>query len=294
MSHSNSTVKQQVRRVATLGVSLAVFAADWAWSVIRSLTGKTMPSRTVVLYYHSVPKEQKIAFARQMDSLIRCSQPQRADAIVSDSTGFHYSVVTFDDGYQNILESALPELEKRGIPATIFVVPGALGVKPNWEDYSGGTDSAMHEPIMTEEQLRKLPSDLVQIGSHTLTHPMLPQLAELEARTELSVSRARLEQIIGKQVTLFSFPYGSFDDNSIQWCRDEGYERVFTTVPRVGLSGAGEFVAGRVAVEPGDWTLEFFLKLHGAYRWLASASVLKRGLAASFGSRKQQEKLATS
>jgi len=294
MSHPYSTVKQKFRRVATFGVSLVVFAADCVRLAIHSLTGHKLPSRTVILYYHSVPKEQKAAFARQMDKLIHCSEPRRADAVASNSAGVRYSVVTFDDGYQNILESALPELARRGIPATIFIVPGALGVTPNWEDYSGGTDLAMHEPIVTEAQLRKLPSDLVQIGSHTLTHPMLPQLSEQQARTELSASRAKLEEIIGKRVTLFSFPYGSFDANLIRWCRDEGYERIFTTVPHMGLSGADEFVVGRVAVEPDDWTLEFFLKLHGAYRWLASASALKRSITASIGSRKQQGKLATS
>ncbi len=256
-------------------VSLGVFVVDRLRRALHALLGRQTPATAVVLHYHSITKEKRAAFARQMDTLIRSSKPLRADAAMPHNPGVHYVSVTFDDGYRNIVENALPELQRRGIPATLFIVPGALGVTPNWQDRSGGTDNAMKEPISTAEQLRTLPSDLVQIGSHTLTHPMLPQLPEREARAELSKSRTMLEEITGREVTLFSFPYGSFNEHLIACCQDEGYERVFTTVPRLAFSEQGEFVVGRVGVDPGDLALEFRLKLHGAYRWLAHASALK-------------------
>jgi peptidoglycan/xylan/chitin deacetylase (PgdA/CDA1 family) len=270
-----------MKRIVILGISLAVFVIDGLQRAIYSLAGKRAPATTVVLYYHSIPKEKREAFALQLDKLIRVAIPWRADAPARNSAGERYVAVTFDDGYQNIVDNALPELAQRAIPATLFIVPGALGGTPHWEDYSDTPDPDLNESIMTAEQLGKLPSDLVQIGSHTLTHPMLPQLSEGQARAELSKSRAMLEEIIGREVRLFSFPYGAFNANLVAWCRDEGYGRVFTTVPRLAFSEPNEFAVGRVTVSPDDSSLEFFLKLRGTYRWMPLASTFKRSLFSS-------------
>lgn len=270
-----------MKRILIIAVSVGVFVFDRLRRALHSLLGSEPPATTVVLYYHSIPKEKRAAFARQMDTLVRCATPTRADARMSPVPGSHCVAVTFDDGYQNVVENALPELERRLIPATIFVVPKNLGVPPSWEDYSGGTDAAMNEPIMTAEQLRSLSPDLVQIGSHTLTHPRLPQLPEAEARAELSRSRTLLQQITGREVKLFSFPYGSFNSDLIAWCRSEGYQRVFITVPRTASPERDGFVVGRVTVDPDDSPLEFRLKLEGCHRWLPRAFALKRVVASS-------------
>ena len=93
---------------------------------------------------------------------------------------------------------------------------------------------------------------------------------------ELSESRLQLRKILGRDVTLFSFPHGAFDEELIESARAAGYQRVFTILPELALPD--EFAIGRVAVEPSDWRLEFLLKLFGAYRWLVPASTLKRKL----------------
>jgi peptidoglycan/xylan/chitin deacetylase (PgdA/CDA1 family) len=279
---------KEMKRIVVVAVSLGVFLADGLRRVFDLLVGKRMPAAKVVLYYHSVPEEQRAAFARQMDRLLLWAEPSRADAPILDRPGARYAAVTFDDGYQNIVDNALPELAKRGIPATIFIVAGALGVTPNWEDYSGGFDLAIHELIMSAEQLRALPSNLVQIGSHTRTHPMLVRLSEQQVRLELSTSRRMLEEIIGREVKLFSFPYGSFNTDVIACCREAGYERIFTTAPLQACCGTDPFIVGRVTVNPDDSLLEFRLKVHGAYRWLPVASRVKRTLI-SAGEKRQAE-----
>ncbi len=267
-----------MKHILTIVISLGLFLVDWVLHWARALVGWKDPARAVVLCYHSVPKEQRRAFAAQMDQLLRYANPISADTPGGLTPGAHYVCVTFDDGYQNVVENAVPELRQRGIPSTIFVASGALGRTPNWRDHSGGTDAAMHQPILTTDQLRSLLSPLVQIGSHTLSHPMLAQLSEREARAELAGSRVFLERIIGRKVNLLSFPYGSFDSNIITWCREEGYARVFNSIPHLAFVRGNEFVTGRIAVKPDNSKLEFHLKLSGAYRWLPLASHLKRFL----------------
>ena len=124
---------------------------------------------------------------------------------------------------------------------------------------------------MTAEQLQKLPSDLVAIGSHTMTHPCLPVLSEDDAKRELAGSRKNLEKILRREVRLFSFPHGAFNGQLINWCREAGYERVFTISPTMAFSDPREYVTGRVLADATDWNLEFCLKVLGAYRWLPHA-----------------------
>jgi peptidoglycan/xylan/chitin deacetylase (PgdA/CDA1 family) len=188
--------------------------------------------------------------------------------------GTRYAAVTFDDGFQSVIENALPELEKRGIPSTLFIVTEALGQFPPWLKESGV--SAAKQKVMSVEQLQGLSSKLVTVGSHTLTHPRLPAIGEEHARQEISESRAKLQKILNREVKLFSFPHGAFNARLIDWCRDAGYERVFTILPTFAFADPHEFVTGRVSVEPTDWPMEFRLKLLGAYRWMPMALSIKR------------------
>jgi peptidoglycan/xylan/chitin deacetylase (PgdA/CDA1 family) len=261
-------IASELKRLVKLVISLGVFSISYTRDTIWRLSGKPLPARCVVLYYHSVPPDQRKQFGRQMDTLLRRAKAIPADRMTPLSADKRYVAVTFDDAFESVLHNAVPELEKRKIPATIFVIAGLLGQAPGWEGYP--------ERTMTLGELEQLPADLVTIGSHTMTHPALPTLSEQEVRTELSESRARLEEILHRRIKLFSFPFGAFEEKMIEWCREAGYERIFTTLPHLAFSNPQEFLTGRVSADPNDWLLEFNLKLFGAYRWLPWAFSLKR------------------
>ena len=123
-----------------------------------------------------------------------------------------------------------------------------------------------------------------------MTHPELPKVSEADAKFQLFESRAELEKIFNQQITLFSFPYGEFNERLIQLCREAGYERVFTILPKPALTDPQEFVTGRIAVNPTDWKLEFRLKILGGYQWFPAVSAWKQKL---FGSPFQQQPKVT-
>jgi hypothetical protein len=85
----------------------------------------------------------------------------------------------------------------------------------------------------------------------------------------LKESKAGLEAMLGRPVTLFSFPHGACNERLVEMARGAGYERVFTITPQPALAMDQGFIFGRVAVNPEDWALEFRLKVLGAYRWMA-------------------------
>ncbi len=262
------------KRMINLAISILVGMCDWLRDQMSRLIGKKPRKRCMVLAYHSVSDAQRTEFANQMDVLIRSAQPVRADITAWPSQGDRFAAVTFDDGFQNIVDNALPELKQRGIPSTLFVVTESLGGNRGWEHRGG--DDTRQEKVMSVEQMKELSPELVTIGSHTMTHPLLPSIDKSQMERELAGSRMKLEQMLNCEVKLLSFPYGGFNDTVIESSREAGYERVFTALPVFAFSQPEEFVTGRVGTAPTDWPIEFRLKLAGAFRWLPYAYSLKR------------------
>jgi len=263
-------IRRQSKRYLKLAVSLLVYALDCVWTLLRRLCGRKRNSSFVVLYYHSIMPEQRASFARQMDALLRRATPVSAGTNPDRSTGRRYAAVTFDDAFESLIDHALPALQCRNIPCTIFAVSETFGQAANWEDID---ETHGNERIMSLTQARNVASPLVSFGAHTLTHPVLTGLDDSMANREIAGSRSRLRELVWQEIPLFSFPYGAFNHHLVGLCRDAGYERVFTTIPAPIQSDA--FVVGRTPAAPTDSRLEFHLKLSGAYRWVGMASWLK-------------------
>ena len=255
-------------RIVKFGISLGVYAASGVGRFVNRLTGQAARSSCVVVYYHSVDATQRIRFAKQMDQLLSYAKPIATNEAANLKPGTRYAAVTFDDGFKNFYECALPELVKRGIPATMFVITDVIGKTFGPEGHP--------EEVMSLEQIRGLPENLITIGSHTMTHPLLPSINLDEAKREISLSRVKLEKQLQRSIVQFSFPYGGFNQKLVEICHEAGYQMVFSTLPYFAFKEPNEFVTGRVRVDPTDWPLEFRLKLAGAYRWLPRAFELKR------------------
>jgi len=266
--------KNELRIVHFL-ISVGFFIGDSLWRLGQRILGSKPGSSCVVLTYHSVPDGQKEAFAAQMNTLLALTEPIPLDRVPPLLPGRRYSAITFDDGFENVINNAVPQLEKKGIPATVFLTVNYLGQTAGWWPASA---PERLESIADPKRWRQLPGELISIGSHSLSHPFLTAVSETEAKRELCESRLVLEDLFKRRVTVFSFPYGEFSAELVRWCRDAGYERVFTSLPGNAFRNMDDFVCGRVNVRLTDWAWEFRLKILGAYRWLPFAISWKRRL----------------
>jgi len=270
-----------MKRLLVFVLSCGFFVFDQIRRFCLRSIGKGIAGTCVVLQYHAIPGEQRARFAKQLDILRRYATPVRADSRDALDMSLNYVAVTFDDGLSSFVENALPELEMRKIPTVVFVVVGRLGTVPAWSRHSSDTawtsvpSTPSEERMLTAEQLQML-DGRVLIGSHSLTHRMLAALSPSELEQEIEGSRRQLEAILGRKVTLFSFPYGAFAEHLLPYCA--GYERIFTIEPILARLDARGFVSGRVSVDPTDWGVEFRLKISGYYRWLPHAVAAKRAL----------------
>jgi peptidoglycan/xylan/chitin deacetylase (PgdA/CDA1 family) len=263
-----------MKRLIILAISLVVRCVDFGVRTASRLLGRTPPPCCAVLYYHEIEPDQRGKFARQMDEIVRLTQVIRADQRWRLEPGRYYSAITFDDGFVSVLENALPEMEARGIPATLFIPTGYLGKRPEW--IRDPAFPGYHQKVMSADQLAGFKDHpLFSLESHSCSHPDFLKLDEDQARSEFRESKTHLERILGKKVTQFSFPYGAHDSRLVELALEAGYERVFTVEPRAAFADADEAATGRVAANPGDWPIEFRLKLLGAYRWRAHGPRLR-------------------
>jgi peptidoglycan/xylan/chitin deacetylase (PgdA/CDA1 family) len=129
-------------------------------------------------------------------------------------------LITIDDGCCSVA-LAEPILRKHGFGAALFVTTDSrAGV---FHSHSPG------DPQLSAEELRRLPSDVFEIGSHAVTHRPLTDLPDREVADELIRSRDQLQHICGRPVTAFAAPGNWYDERICKMARDAGYTAMFTS-----------------------------------------------------------------
>ncbi len=157
-------------------------------------------------------------------------------------------MVTFDDGYTSTL-LAKPLLDSLGWPATVFAVSGFVesGRALQWpgiEEWAGGPHHAELAPLRWDA-LAGLRDAGWEIGSHTVSHPRLPELDDAQLEAELSLSRNAIADHLGECETI-AYPYGAADRRVARASAAAGYLAACTLPialrtdepqlrPRVGL-----------------------------------------------------------
>jgi peptidoglycan/xylan/chitin deacetylase (PgdA/CDA1 family) len=132
--------------------------------------------------------------------------------------------LTFDDGYADFIEHALPVIHRYGFTASLYIVPGLLGQYNKWDE------PGPKKPLVTAEQVRDLSEQGMEIGSHGLTHTALTTLEDTELTKELTESRAILREITGQPVDGVVYPYGFADARVLAAVQESGYDYGCVTV----------------------------------------------------------------
>jgi peptidoglycan/xylan/chitin deacetylase (PgdA/CDA1 family) len=213
--------------------------------------------------------------------------------------------ITFDDGYADNFQIALPILRKHRLTATFFIAAGFLDGGRMWNDsiiesirlcqgesldlasldlglatqtigtlearralIRGLIDVIKYRPVTERLDLVgrlaavarvALPSDLMmrseevlelrdagmQIGAHTMSHPILARAADTEARNEIVEGKRVLENLLQKSVDLFAYPNGKPGHDylaaHVAMVRDAGFSFAVTTAPGVSTRATDRF-----------------------------------------------------
>jgi peptidoglycan/xylan/chitin deacetylase (PgdA/CDA1 family) len=125
--------------------------------------------------------------------------------------------LSFDDGYADFADNAVPVLQRYGFTGTVFALAGRLGGDNAWDP------EGPRKALLTAEQLRHLAAAGFEIGSHGLLHVPLPTLDDGQLASELNESRRILQDISGQDVTGFCYPWGDLDERSVSGVQAAGY-----------------------------------------------------------------------
>ncbi|MEM8948804.1 MAG: polysaccharide deacetylase family protein [Pseudomonadota bacterium] len=262
----------------------------------EALLGIGFPTRalgrfdqSIILFYHAIGEggvparafEQQLRYLKRHFELIFASEID-----TPSTTGRLRVAITFDDGLKNTRDVALPVLQKLGVKATLFALPGDVSwlwtaemrerlegaiaegtVIVTLPPLRDGSDinrvieqmktmshddlvatiarirdatsfapsaawRAEHE-LMNAEELRALPADLIEIGAHTLTHPILTHVDDDWLEREIVEGKRRLETALQRPVTTFSYPNGAFDRRCLE-IAGRHYDYAFTTETAIG------------------------------------------------------------
>jgi peptidoglycan/xylan/chitin deacetylase (PgdA/CDA1 family) len=124
-----------------------------------------------------------------------------------------------------------------------------------------------HRTLTPDEVVRLADGDLVEIGSHTVTHPVLSGMPTATQRTEITQSKARLEEILGREVSSFAYPYGRHADYTEETAgivREAGFMSACSNFPGSVRGGVNPYELPRYLVR--NWSGEQFA--HRLREWL--------------------------
>lgn len=293
-----------------LSLGLAAGGTRLAFGLLGRLSGQ----RLSVLTFHRVHARPDPLFpgepdADRFDQLMRLvsrsfrvlSLAQAADHLAQASLPARSLVLTFDDGYADNVEVALPILQRHGLTASFFVSTGFLDGGRMWNDsviecLRASTRSSLdlaefgvaaavplqtlaqrqqavqlllpkikylnlgqrelaltklqslcgvanlpRNLMMSTAQLRSLQSAGMEIGGHTVSHPILTTLSGEQAEEEIALGRERLQQLIDQPVQVFAYPNGKpgqdYDASHVALVRKLGFRAAVSTA--AGAAGAG-------------------------------------------------------
>jgi len=136
---------------------------------------------------------------------------------------FRYTVMTFDDGFDDLYEHAFPLLQKEGIPAIIYLVSDCTEDK--WQRQRS------HSPLrlLNWSRIREMADSGIIFGSHTRTHVSLTLCTDEQLHDEVANSKKVIEDKLGRAVTHFCYPFGKLNDRVVDEVGEAGYTTACTT-----------------------------------------------------------------
>jgi peptidoglycan/xylan/chitin deacetylase (PgdA/CDA1 family) len=115
-------------------------------------------------------------------------------------------ILTFDDGSETVVTTALPILQKYNFTGTAYIVHNYIGITN----------------YMNADQIRELYAKGWEVGSHSTSHESLTERIDRQ-RDEIIESRRKLEQRLGIPILTFAYPFGAYDEDSVYYARLAGY-----------------------------------------------------------------------
>jgi peptidoglycan/xylan/chitin deacetylase (PgdA/CDA1 family) len=169
-------------------------------------------------------------------------------------------LITFDDAYASLAEHALPVITHEAWSAEVFVPTSLIGA----EIRRDAPDSRCGLPVMDQRQICEWTERGIEFGAHSRTHRDLTTLTEEELNDEIEGSRSDLEDVTGRTVRAFAYPYGKRDERVTAAVR-RTYSAAFTLESGINDSHSDRYAIRRSMVQHSDSAVEVWLRVSAGW-----------------------------
>jgi peptidoglycan/xylan/chitin deacetylase (PgdA/CDA1 family) len=249
--------------------SAVTLARSGAW-LARTRGRPDLSGLRILLYHRVADDEDPLAlsprrFADQMAylaaagyrvvDLFSALEPLRAGDVPARTL-----CLTFDDGFADVAEQALPVLKRHGFRATVFITTGVTAGRVAFPWYD------RQPPVLGWEDVVALDRDgTLRFEAHTVSHPSLLAVADDAAAEEIAGSRRELEAWLGRRVSAFAYPAGLYGERERRLVAQAGYTAAVSCEPGVNRPGGDPFALRRRQIDSRDRLVDFKAKVGGGH-----------------------------
>ena len=246
--------------VAQVGKSVLTQTRVLTWN----LRPHDLESGLRVLVYHRVSDDRDplalspAKFRRQMEYLAAngfqgLDAVTALDLLAAGQLEPRTVAITFDDGFEDVLDNAHPVLAGLGFSATVFVATAVIGGDGSYDFAVPGAST------LSWEQIRELDaSNVLRFEPHSRTH-------DDDARDEIAESKAELEQQIGRETHAFCYPSGFVGPREGELTRQAGFRYGLTCEPGLNTASTDPYFIHRVHIDGTDSLRTFSAKVAGSH-----------------------------
>jgi peptidoglycan/xylan/chitin deacetylase (PgdA/CDA1 family) len=171
-------------------------------------------------------------------------------------------IITFDDGYKDNLTNALPILKEFNYTATSFIVCNKIGQYNEWDK---NHEMYKKKTLMSIEDINQWLSSDCHIGSHTLNHVSIKNINFINQKNEIIESKIKLSKIFNKNINVFSYPYGKFDNSAIDLVKKNFDFAVTTLRSRFDTNKHSPYLIPRIPINSDTSLFKLAIKILSIY-----------------------------
>ncbi|MHC4883523.1 MAG: glycosyltransferase [Planctomycetota bacterium] len=173
--------------------------------------------------------------------------------------------LTFDDGYVDCIAGAFDVLASAGVVATVYLPAGLMDQGGMVERYQGQPEAGR---LLTWEEAGRLVEAGWEVGSHTLSHALLPACTASDCIREVAQSRQLIQERLGTAPASFCYPDGRLSAAVVETVRQAGYESAVTVWAGGNRADGRPWLLNRTEISGGDGLSDFRWKVMGGFdRW---------------------------